>query len=147
MYRYTRQAKKTPQKSPLAECALVGRSRHSEMYMRARDTTARVVCTRRDDPGGEASPRGPCSGTMSRRDGANDSLFVEKPGPVLMLCHSRAPIVPKLGTHSYGQKPISNELNAKDSARQKTGSRYAWPIRSALDPARRGALPHRRLAV
>ena len=37
-----------------------GRSRHSEWGMRARDTTARVVCTRRDDPGGEASPLGPC---------------------------------------------------------------------------------------
>jgi hypothetical protein len=31
-----------------------GRSRHSELGMRARDTTARVVCNREDDPGGEA---------------------------------------------------------------------------------------------
>jgi hypothetical protein len=37
-----------------------GRLRRSETGMRARDTTARVVCIRRDDPGGEASPRGPC---------------------------------------------------------------------------------------
>jgi len=29
-----------------------GRSRHSESGMRARDTTARVVCTRQDNPGG-----------------------------------------------------------------------------------------------
>jgi len=33
---------------------------------------------------------------MSRRDGANAAVFVEKPGP--LLCHLRAPIVPKLGT-------------------------------------------------
>ena len=48
-----------------------GRSRSSELGMRALDTTARGVCTRRDDPGGEGYPRGPCWGTMSRRDGAN----------------------------------------------------------------------------
>ena len=46
---------------------------------------------------------------MSRRDGANAVLFVEKTGP--LLCHLRAPIVPKLGTHSYGQNLISIELN------------------------------------
>jgi len=46
---------------------------------------------------------------MSRRDDANAVLFGEKPGP--LLCHLRAPIVPKLGTHSYGQNPISIELN------------------------------------
>jgi len=46
---------------------------------------------------------------MSRRDDANAVLFVEKPGP--LLCHLRPPIVPKLGTHSYGQNPISIELN------------------------------------
>jgi len=46
---------------------------------------------------------------MSRRDGANAVFFVEKPGPVLR--HLRAPIVPKLGTHSYGQNLISIELN------------------------------------
>ena len=46
---------------------------------------------------------------MSRREGANAVLFGEKPGPV--LCHLRAPIVPKLGTHSYGQNLISIELN------------------------------------
>jgi len=45
---------------------------------------------------------------MSRREGANAVLFGEKPGPV--LCHLRAPIVPKLGTHSYGQNLISSEL-------------------------------------
>jgi len=77
--------------------------------MRAQDTTARVVCTRRDDPSGEASPRGPCWGTMSRNDGANAVFLVENPGPVLR--HLRAPIVPKLGTHSYGQNLISIELN------------------------------------
>jgi hypothetical protein len=37
-----------------------GRSRDSELGVRARDTTERVVCSHRDDPGGEASPRGPC---------------------------------------------------------------------------------------
>jgi hypothetical protein len=37
-----------------------GRSPRPETGMRARDTNARVVCTRWDDPGGEASPRGPC---------------------------------------------------------------------------------------
>jgi hypothetical protein len=42
------------------ECALWRAVAASEMGMRARDTTARVVCTRRDDPGGNASPRGPC---------------------------------------------------------------------------------------
>jgi hypothetical protein len=46
---------------------------------------------------------------LSRRDGANAVLFVEKPGPLLR--HLRAPIVPKLGTHSYGQNLISIELN------------------------------------
>jgi len=46
---------------------------------------------------------------MSRREGANAVLFGEKPGPV--LCHLQAPIVPKLGTHSYGQNLISIELN------------------------------------
>jgi hypothetical protein len=46
---------------------------------------------------------------MSRRDGANGVLFGEKPGP--LLCHLRAPIVPKLGTLSYGQNLISIELN------------------------------------
>ena len=46
---------------------------------------------------------------MSHRDGANAALFVEKPGP--LLCHLRAPIVPKLGTLSYGQNVISFELN------------------------------------
>jgi len=40
---------------PNARCG--GRSRRSEMGMRVWDTT---VCTRWDDPGGEASPRGPC---------------------------------------------------------------------------------------
>jgi hypothetical protein len=49
---------------------------------------------------------------MSRRDGAHAVLFVEKPGP--LLCHLRAPIVPKLGTHSYGQNLISIELNPHD---------------------------------
>jgi len=51
---------------------------------------------------------------MSRRDGANATFFVEKPGPV---CHLRAPIVPKLGTHSYGQNPISIELNPSSAKR------------------------------
>jgi len=37
-----------------------GRSRRSEMGTRARYTTERVVYSHRDDPGGEASPRGPC---------------------------------------------------------------------------------------
>ena len=68
-----------------------------------------MVCTRRDHPGGEESPRGPCWVTMSRREWRNAVLFVEKLGPV--LCHLRAPIVPKLGTHSYGQNLISIELN------------------------------------
>ena len=44
---------------------------------------------------------------MSRRDGANEVFFVEKPGPVL-----RVPIIPKLGTHSYEQNLFSIELNA-----------------------------------
>jgi len=69
--------------------------------MRARGTTALVVCTRRDDPGGEASPRGPCCGTLTRRDGANAVFFVEKPGPLLL--HLRAPIVPKLGIIRMGK--------------------------------------------
>jgi hypothetical protein len=46
---------------------------------------------------------------VSRRDGSNAVFFAEKPGQV--LCHLRAPIVPKRGTHSYGQNPISIELN------------------------------------
>jgi hypothetical protein len=46
---------------------------------------------------------------MSRRDGANAVFFVEKPGRVLR--HLRAPIVPNLGTHSYGQNLFSIELN------------------------------------
>jgi hypothetical protein len=46
---------------------------------------------------------------MSRRDGANAVFFVEKLGPV--LGHLRAPIVPILGTHSYGQNLISIELH------------------------------------
>ena len=37
-----------------------GRWRSSVLGMRARDATERVVCSDRDDPGGEASPRGPC---------------------------------------------------------------------------------------
>jgi len=35
------------------------------------------------------------------------------------VCHLRAPSVPKLGTHSYGQNPISIELNPDGELRRK----------------------------
>jgi len=80
--------------------------------MSVRDTIARVLCTRRDDLGGEASPRGPCCGTMSRPRWRKRGIFCRETG-YISVCHLRAPIVGKPGNDSYGQNPISIKLNPK----------------------------------
>jgi hypothetical protein len=99
-----------------------GRSRRSALGMRAPHTTAREVCTRWDDPGGQASLRegraakGRCLAAMAQTRGS----FVVKPGG---LCHLRAPIVHGSRTHhlqtvffrtfSFG-KNVQNPVGLED---------------------------------
>jgi len=76
--------------------------------MRAPDTIAREVCTRRDDPGGEASARAVLRDDVSPRWHKRGVIFVVYPDTV---CHLRAPSVHGSRRASYGQNLIWFGLN------------------------------------